>query len=107
MHNDTLQQEMLALERMIHDLKQSKYAGTMLSVYSFTDSSGDAGAIGVHKITFEDGQMPIITEIYSGSSITIFSPEGNTQYYYSQAQGQANVYIFSTRKILSVEYIGT
>lgn len=107
MHNDTLQQEMIALEQMIHDLKQAKYAGTMLSVYSFTDESAEAGATGTHKITFDSGEMPIITEIYAGAAITMFTPEGNTQFFYVQAQGQANVRIFSTRKILSVEYLGS
>lgn len=106
MHNDTLQQGIIEIERMIHDLKQAKYAGTMLSVYSFTDESAEAGATGVHKITFDSGEMPIITEIYTGVAITMFTPEENSQFFYVQSQGQATVHIYSTRKILGVEYLG-
>lgn len=106
MHNDTLQQELIRLEQMIHDLKQAKNAGTMISVFTYNDDSGDGGKLGTHKINFEAGSQPIITEIFSGTNITLFAPEGNSQYYYALSQGLADVTIISTRKILSVEYLG-
>lgn len=105
MHNDTLQQEMIRLERMIHDLKQAKNAGTLVKTFNYSDTSADSSSPGIHKITYADGSMPIITEIYAGTSITLFTPEGNEQYYYVISQGVADVMIISTRPIVSVEFI--
>lgn len=107
MNNDQdLQNTLKELQREILELKTAKKAGLLLKTFVFYEEEYNY-ATGLHKITYEDGNQPIImTRPQSSSNLTFFTPEGNEQYFYWAGNGAiASLTLHATRKITSVEYV--
>lgn len=103
--NDTLQERLIKIKQEIIALKTAKKAGLLLKTNIYIEDEF-IFATGLSKITYEDGVQPIITTNNSDVIGTMFSPEGNVQYFYfagNSTLGTLNLQ--STRKILSVEWV--
>lgn len=103
--DDTLQIRIKKLQQEVLALKTAKKAGLLLQTETYTVPGFDY-ATGLYKITYDDGNQPIITTDYSQVKGTMFSPSGNEQYFYYAGSGAiGTLNLQSTRKILNVEYV--
>lgn len=87
-------------KREILNLKQSKKVGTLCR-YNMYKLSGDTFHY-AWRITYKNGEQPIITQVYSYYQTSLSAPSGNTQYIFSFSQASAELTVFSTREIDSV-----
>lgn len=103
--NDTLQERLIKIKQEIVALKTAKKAGLLLKTNIYIEEDF-LFATGISKITYEDGVQPIITTNYSSVKGTMFSPEGNEQYFYYAGNATlGTLNLQSTRKILNVEWV--
>lgn len=103
--DNTLQERIIRLKQEILALKTAKKAGLLLQTEKYI-VPGFQYATGLHKITYADGVQPIITTDYSQVKGSLFSPEGNEQYFYYAGSGAiGDMNLQSTRKIVNVEWI--
>ena len=103
--DDTLQLRIKTLQEEVLALKTAKKAGLLLKSQVYTIPQFNF-ATGLYKITYEDGEQPIITRDYSQLKSTFFTPEGNEQYMYNSGSGMiAGLSLQSTRKILDIEWL--
>ena len=103
---NTLQARIKKLQQEVLALKTAKKAGLLIISYSYNESAFNISP-GLYKITYEDGNQPIITFDYSSGKGTMFAPEGNEQYIYYLITGVIELNLQSTRPIISVEYISS
>ena len=107
MHNELdLQLTLINLQREVAALKTAKKAGLIVSMYNYRVNSYNY-AVGLHKITYADGNQQIInTKPNSSPNLTYFTPVGNEQYFYwTGGPAIAPLQIQSTRQILNVEWV--
>ena len=103
--DDTLQQRIIKLQQEVLALKTAKKAGLLIQTETYVVPSFQY-VTGLSKITYDDGVQPIITTDYSQVKGTLFSPEGNEQYFYYAGSGAiGTLNLQSTRKILNVEWV--
>lgn len=88
------------MRQEILNLKQVKKANCASKYYVYTISVEDY----YHnwKITYKDGDQPIIAEAFSYADTSMSAPAGNIQYVFSFAQVLTDITILSTREIDSV-----
>ena len=103
---NTLQERIKRLQQEVLALKTAKKAGLLIKSYSYTDSAFNISP-GLYKITYEDGNQPIITFDYSSGKGTMFAPEGNVQYVYYLITAVIELNLQSTRPIVSVEWVSS
>ena len=101
-----LQLALIELKREVADLKTAKKAGLIINMYNYLDENYQY-ATGLHKITFADGNQPLInTRPSSSTNLTFFTPVGNEQYFYWAGNSIiGELRIQSTREVLSVEWV--
>ena len=100
---DQMWKDLKRMKQEILDLKQIKRASSASKYYSFTKK--DDNYYNVWKITYKDGNQPIISEVLSYADTALTSPNNNIQYLFSYSQIISEITVLSTREILDIERI--
>jgi len=87
-------------KRELLNLKQSKKVGTNCRYFIYK-VSGDTTHYS-WRVTYKDGDQPIISEVYSYYDTSMTVPVANQQYIISFSQASAELTVLSTREIDSV-----
>lgn len=99
---DQMWRELKTLRQEILDLKQVKKANCESKYYVYEVDMGSE----YHsdwKITYKDGEQPIVAEVLSDATNSLSTPSGNVQYLFTYGHMSSNITILSTREIESVE----
>ena len=94
-----IQQLIIQMEREIHDLKTAARKSPVVKTFWKTYTTQGRSDI---TITYEDGQQPIITNAYSWANIELGPVVNNQQTLFYEGQADINIWIVSTRPILSI-----
>ncbi len=99
---DDLWRAVRHLQQEILDLKQVKPANCASKYYVYeVEMTGEYYAD--WKITYKDGDQPIIAEVLSDATNALSSPSGNVQYLFTYSHMSSTIIILSTREIDNVE----
>lgn len=92
------------MEQELTDLKSGKKISTAVK-FNMYKNKEFSGLKKVYKITYADGDQPIITDaIFRKMPMMLTSPSGNVQYIIFFGQGSAvSPDLYSTREIVKVE----
>lgn len=99
---DSLWKEYKFLKQELLNLKQIKKASCASKYFSTTIPQPQSMIV---KITYKDGEQPIITEALTDAATAFSTPSGNTQYMSTFSQYASEIILFSTREIEKVEEI--
>lgn len=98
--SNELWKKIKAVKQELLDLKQIKKASVASKYFTTTVSQPQSMVI---KITYNDGNQPIITEALTDASVAFSTPVGNVQYMSTFSQYASEITLFSTREIKSAE----
>lgn len=98
----TLQQEIENLMKEVRALKVTATVPSMFKCYTWGPQIPPALEI---EITYGDGEQPIVSEFYTGSTVMPEQPSGNTQRVHMYSQYQYELFIASTRPIESIRAV--
>ena len=99
MDENKLQSLIQSLEHEIHGLKNASNKSP--EVKTFWKSYTTSGPNNI-TITYETGTQPIITNVYSWGNIILGPVSNNTQKLFYSGQADIDIWITSTRPILSI-----
>ena len=100
--SDQLWRDVRHLKQEILDLKQVKKANCASRYFVYEVEMGDE-YYADWKITYKDGNQPIIAEVLSDATNALSSPAGNIQYLFTYSHMSSTIIILSTREIEKVE----
>ena len=99
---DNLQNQILVLEKELHDLKTIQGAVRSARAYSYAGTFGESGARIILQITYADGDTPIILSWEGSDLITPLRISGNKQKIFLAIYGGQVLNFYSTREIKSI-----
>lgn len=95
----TIQQLIEQMEREIHDLKTASKKSPVIKTFWLSYMTQGRSDI---TITYADGPQPIITNVYSWSTVELGPVVDNKQIIFYSGYTDTYVWVASTRPILSI-----
>lgn len=97
---EELWRKLKGFKKELLNLKQSKKVSSNNKYYVYKVSGSTLHY--AWRITYEDGEQPIVSEVYSYYNTSLTVPVNNQQYIISFSQASMELTVLSTRKIVSV-----